>query len=267
MKRIVERNRHKMKKSISIVLSLVALLSWSACEENDVFDELGSVEGETLADVYFEPFAPKLQAGTSTEKFVQFWSLDDYFEYLGLWEYIYRFQVLEVSVEGMVFEMEAEDEFADWQEVTAYNFDYADFVPDEKAYVKTISYTVDNAYDYVTLDKDDLTVAEFIEQAPETYAEDVYQYYSEELDKSSLENILVGNNLMTQSEFEGLFDDNDNLTEAGQAEVISSFGQLGLASLIGDSYTVENEYQITLGFRVTNGSQKYNDARRSFLVF
>ncbi|RJE72945.1 MULTISPECIES: hypothetical protein [Reichenbachiella] len=256
-----------MKKSITILLSVLGLMTWSSCEENNVFDDLGAAQGSTLADVYFEPFAPKLQAGVEVEKFVQFWSVDDYFEYTGLWEYVYLFQDMTVEVEGVIYESSTSDEFADWTEVQAYPFDYADFNPEEKAYVKTITYQVDNAYDLVSLDKDDLTVTEFIEQTPEEYQEDVFSFYSEELGKDALQNIIVGNGLMTQSEFDALYDENGNLTDAGQAEVIASFEQLGLASLIGDSYTVENEYQITLGYRVTNGSQKFNDARRSFLVF
>ncbi|MEP4532801.1 MAG: hypothetical protein ABJ004_06930 [Cyclobacteriaceae bacterium] len=256
-----------MKKLKNIIQVLLAAAVLSACETNNVFDDLGKSDGSIVSNVYMEALAPKLQAGLTRELEVQYWSLDDDFAYLGLWDYVSVYQVFEVTVSGVVYTAEVQDEFQDWQEYQQYSFDFAHWTPELSAYYRIVEYEIDQQYDAVTLDNGDITFSEFSAQLPEDFEADIYNYYSTNLTRSTLNDLMIDNAVMTQIEFDSHYGDNGFLTTEGKVAVVAGLAEIGMETLVGDGYSLGNEYQITVAFRATNGTQKSNESRRTFVVF
>lgn len=256
-----------MKNILKIYLSSVILLLASSCATNNAFDDLGTSDGSILANVYVETLAPKLQAGIDKEMEVQYWSLDDNFVYTGLWDYVSQVEVFQVEVDGIVYNQSELEEFQDWTESQAYPFDFSNWVPASSAYVKKITYNIDMAYDKTTVDANDISSTEFVSQLPEGYEDDMYAFYTNALSRTTLNELMVDNGIMTQDEFDAQYGENGVLTTSGKETIESGLAQIGIITLIGSDYKIDTEYEITLAFRVTNGSQKTNDYKRSFIVF
>lgn len=243
------------------------LLVTAACETNNIFNELGTTDGSIVANVYLEAMAPSLQAGISKEMSVQYWSLDDRFDYLGLWDYVSVTREFKVVVEGVEYSTSENDDFQDWTEVSSYNFDFADWDPELSAYNRTISYDIKSEYDNVTTASDELTLDQYLAATPEDYLAAMYSHYTSNLSRAVLNELMLDNAVMTQAEFDGHYAESGFLTADGRAAMEAGLAQIGAKKLIGDSYAITSEYAITLAFRATNSSGEYNESRRSFIVF
>ncbi len=249
-----------------ICLLMTAIIAFS-CQENNVFDDLGDEGGNTLANVYMEPLAPKLQAATSTDMEVQFWSLDDDFIYTGLWNFVTISQSFKTTVSGIEFKVQTDEDFQDWTESIEYPFDFADWVPDQSAYIKNIAYDIDIAYDATTQNSSSISAANFITALPEDFESQMFAFYTTNLPRSVLNTLMIDNTIMTQSEFDAHYAESGFLTSDGKTAITAGLSQIGTQTLVGNNYEIKTEYQITLAFRVTNGSQNFNESRRSFIVF
>ncbi len=256
-----------MKNIQNLILTLAVVALSFACEKHSPLDELGDLGGANVANVYMEPLAPKIQAGLTRELEVQYWSLDDNFTYTGLWDSVAVSQIHIVTIEGVEFSASSSVTVHDWKEYKSYSFDFANWAPENKAYTRKVSYTIDLAYDKVTQDKSKITIDQFLAEIPEDFSEDMYAFFTDNLSRATLNALLVDNNAMTQSEFDGHYGDNGSLTSDGEVAVIAGMNQLGNKKIIGDAYKLDSEYQVFLAFRATNGSGVYNDYTRSFLVF
>ncbi|MCF6352178.1 MAG: hypothetical protein L3J06_04115 [Cyclobacteriaceae bacterium] len=256
-----------MKNTFIIYINAIALTLVVSCSTNNPFDDLGTSDGSNLANVYIETLAPKLQAGIDKEMEVQYWSLDDNFIYTGLWDYVSRVEVFEVSVDGVVFNQSELEEFQDWTESQAYPFDFSNWVPASSAYVKKITYNIDITYDKTTVDASGISSAEFLAKLPENYEDEMYSFYTISLSRNTLNDLMLNNGIMAQEEFDSQYGENGVLTGSGQEAIESGLAQVGIETLIGVNYKIDTEYEITLAFRVTNETQKSNEYRRTFGVF
>ena len=72
------------KKHIYAFCAVSTLLSFSACEIHDPVDDLAAI-GQQVANVYWELPNLLTNAGDSVAFKVQYWSIDDSYEYLGVW--------------------------------------------------------------------------------------------------------------------------------------------------------------------------------------
>ncbi|REE01164.1 hypothetical protein [Marinoscillum furvescens] len=243
------------------------LMVAAACETNNIFNELGTTDGSIVANVYLETFAPSLQAGITKDLEVQYWSLDDRFDYLGLWDYVTVTREYIVTVEGVEFSTSENEDFQDWTEVSTYNFDFADWDPELSAYKRSISYDIKEAYDNATAGSDELTADQYLAAAPENYLADMYSHYTSNLSRATLNELMLEYEVMTQAEFDGHYAESGFLTTDGRAAMEAGLAQIGAKELVGDSYSITSEYAITLAFRATNSTGEYNESRRSFLVF
>lgn len=253
-----------IQRSIYMIVFAAAIL---ACEENNPLGELGDLNGVSVANVYMQPLAPQIQAGLTRELEVQYWSLDDNFIYTGLWDSVAIRKIHVVRIGDVQFSASSFETHKDWTEFRAYPFDFANWNPANKAYTRKVSYTIDLAYDKVTRGNSVITIDEFLTDLPDDFSENMYAFFAANLSKATLNSLLVDNQAMTQSAFDSHYGANGSLTTDGRAAVIAGMNQLGNKIIIGDGYQLESEYQVFLGFRATNSSGVYNDARRSFLVF
>jgi len=256
-----------MKNIFRIYISAITLTLTVSCTVNNVFDDLGTSDGSILANVYLETLAPKLQAGIDKEMEVQYWSLDGNFVYTGLWDYVSKVEAFQVEVDGIVFNQSELEEYQDWTESEEYPFDFSNWVPASSAYVKRITYNIDIAYDKTTVDANDISSAEFVAQLPENYENDMYAFYTNSLSRTTLNVLMIDNGIMIQEEFDSQYGENGALTQSGQTVIENGLAQIGIETLMESNYKIDIEYEITLAFRVTNGTQKTNDYKRTFKVF
>ncbi len=256
-----------MKNTFRIYISVIILILTVSCTVNNVFDDLGTSDGSILANVYLETLAPKLQAGIDKEIEVQYWSLDDNFSYTGLWDYVSKVEVFQVEVDGIVFNQSELDEFQDWAESEEYPFDFSNWVPASSAYIKKITYNINIAYDKTTVDDNHITSSEFIAQLPDGYEEEMYAFYTNALGRATLNVLMIDNGIMAQEEFDSQYGENGALTQSGQIAIENGLSQIGIELLIETDYKIDIEYEITLAFRVINGTKKPNESRRTFGVF
>lgn len=243
------------------------ILTIVGCKENNVFDSLGDQGSSTLANVYMEPLAPKLQAGTERDLEVQFWSLDDNITYTGLWDYALKAQSFETKVNDIVFNIQTEEDFQDWTEATEYTFSFADWTPDINAYLKNITYNIDVAYDATSEKSVDISSATFISRLPENFETEMFSFYTSNLSRSELNTLMLDNAIMTQSKFDSQYAESGFFTTDGRTAMTAGLAEIGTPVLVGNNFEIKTEYQITLAFRVINGSQNSNESRRSFDVF
>ena len=255
-----------MKSIQNIFLGVIIMLISFACEKNDPLSELGDLNGAVVANVYLEPLAPKFKLGLLASWKFNTWSPDDIFTYTGLWDSVAVSRIHKVTIDDVEFSASSSETKRIGSEFKAYPFDFANWNPENKAYTRKVSYTINLAYDKVTQDNDDITSDQFLADIPEDFSENMYASFASDLSRATLNSLLVDNGAMSQDEFNDHYGANGNLTTAGRTAVIAGMSQLGNKAVIGDGYQLESEYRVFLGFRAINGSGIFNDARRSFLV-
>jgi len=245
------------------LLSLIAL----SCEEFNALDEFGD-RGDKVGNVYLSPTGPQIQAGATRELIVEYWSNDDFFTYTGLWDSVVVFEDFKVAVGDVEYSVINEKIAQNWEEVAAYPFNFANWNPPLKAYRIEISYVVDLMYDNTLLGNSDLSADNFWQNVPEEFNEGALIYFTNNLSRSTLNELLVNTNaVVNQVTFDTYYDVEGNLTTSGRESILSGLGSVGIVDLIGEDYSLGSEYQVTLAFRATNGSGIFNEYRRSFLVF
>ncbi|MEQ8237853.1 MAG: hypothetical protein RIA69_01505 [Cyclobacteriaceae bacterium] len=255
-------------KNLLLLIStgLLSLISLS-CEEFNALDEFGD-RGDRVGNVYLSPTGPQIQAGATRELIVEYWSNDDFFTYTGLWDSVVVFEDFNVAVGAVEYSAINERVAQKWEEETAYPFNFANWNPPLKAYRIEISYTVDLMFDNTLQDNSDISANDFWQNVPEGFNEEALIYFSSNLSRSTLNEILVNTNaVVNQVTFDSYYDVEGNLTSSGRESILSGLGSVGLVDLIGEDYSLGSEYRVTLAFRATNGSGIFNEYRRSFLVF
>ena len=238
-----------------------------SCEEHNILDDLGNPLGSQLADVYLEPGAGSLEAGAENVREVRFWSTDDTFEYIGLWEHIDLNETFKVKVEGTVFEHSITAELTEWREYRQDNFTFSDWVPAERCYVRETNYLVDPDYDAILEDVSTLTFASFSSRLPEDFETLFYDFCLTRLSRNQLNTVSLEFNAFTQNQFDELYGENGLLTDSGEEALRNELMVIGLESLTKETHEIESEYEITVAYRVINGTGLSNESRRSFSVF
>ena len=130
-----------------------------------------------------------------------------------------------------------------------------------------MQYQVSPNYDQVTLNSSDISINDFVAQVPEGFLDDMYTYYSTNLTRTTLNDLMIDNGVMTQTEFDSHYAESGFLTADGKTAIISGLQQIGAETLLGNGFEIGNEYTVTVAFRAINGTEKSNESRRSFVVF
>ncbi|MEN8250561.1 MAG: hypothetical protein ABFS32_16635 [Bacteroidota bacterium] len=256
-----------MNNIIKILIVIVIIGSLVSCEDNNILDDLGTSDGTIVANVYMETLAPKLPAGLDRDIRVQYWSLDNKFTYTGLWDSVAQTGKYIVMVDNIPYDDELGGVFQGWTEYQEHPFNLANWKPDSAAYITSANYVIDPAYDKVTVKSTEITLTEFLATAPETYEDDVYGFYTISLKKEYLNNLMIDNAIMTQEVFDSHYAESGLLTDEGKVAIRAGLGQIGIEALVETNYSINVEYDIALSFRVINGTNKMNEAIRTFGVF
>ena len=256
-----------MKNIVKILIGVAFIGLLSSCEVNNILDELGESDGTIVANVYMETLAPKLPAGIDKNIRVQYWSLDNSFSYTGLWDSVAQTSKFNVKVDNVSYSDDFWKTFKGWTEYQEYPFSLGNWKPDSSAYITSVNYAINLAYDKVTIGSGTISMSQFLNDAPETFEEDVYDYYTTSLKRATLNTLMINNAIMTQEVFDSHYAESGLLTSSGREAIRAGLAQIGLETLVGTNYNVDVEYNVALSFRVINGTSKMNQAIRTFGVF
>ena len=254
-------------RRISSAIWIASAVLMSCQEENNIFDEVGLTTGGQVAEVRLSQGANAAEAGTTVTREVRFWSVDDTFDYLGLWEQVSLNTRYEVKIEESTFSERTAEITIDWREVREENFSFADWEPKEKIYLREISYDVDMAYDEVLEDAEMLSFDDFSKRIPENFESLFYDFCIEKLSENQLKNVVLTKGTLSDEQFNELYGEDGLLTTAGEEQLRNELKSIGLEKLAADTYEIAQEYTITLAYRVTNGSGTPNESRIFFTVF
>lgn len=241
----------------------MALLS---CEEFDALDDLGA-RGDVLGNVYLDVFGQQVPSGSTREVEVQYWSVDDFFTYTGLWDSVGVTDEFKVTIDKKEYKVETEGTAQFWEQETEYPFDFANWNPSLKAYRVDVSYTVDVAYAKKIQSDKTISANSFWQSVPEGFEAGVYTYFTNNLSRAKLNEILVDTYTeATQELFDTYYGEEGNLTTAGREAIRTGLETIGAVNLIGNGFTITTDYQITAAFRVINGSGIANEDSRTFSI-
>ena len=127
---------------------IMAIFSLFSCEKFDMLEDISSLN-EIRPNVYLSPVSPTANPGSELAVNVQYWSVDDQFNYLGLWHTIDTSTLVQIelfpSLFCITFEKNCPEENRRIQ-FKKYQFGYDDWSPDNNAYAGMLKYLVDLTY-------------------------------------------------------------------------------------------------------------------------
>lgn len=242
-----------MKYLKYILIATVVLMT--ACEQNDPVANMGETMGE-VPNVYLATLSPIAWADTDIELKIQYWSIENSFSELGLYETIdtavvLNFKLNPASVD-YTYEIEYWGRIQDDMQVTTEQHDIGKWVPAQNAYVLARVYTPATEHKLKKYTNRETDISSFEALMPDTLEQHLYIDLSNELDKIQLSTILVEQNaVMTTTTFDACFSGTSK-TETGLQTLQTKLKEVGFQNLVGGTYKLSVQHGIVLRFKAAN---------------
>lgn len=250
---------------------LVLAGTFFSCEKNNPLADLSDLQGQ-VPNVYMASLAPIAFPGTEIEFEIQYWSADDTFGEMGLNQRIdtvakLSFDLSPASVD-YTYTIDYSGRVMEEAPITTETHEFTDWTPDKYAYTFIQKYTPDNQLAKKEYKHTSTGIDDFVELLPDTLVTHLSTDLSKKLSKSQLQIILVDEHtLLTESELDGCYDSEGYYTDAGQTKIIDKLKQIHLNQIIGDEYSLVNQNEVMLRYKVANAQGLTGQsAGRIFLV-
>jgi len=261
-------NYFKMKKIIYIAIAF----SLAACEKFDHVADLAQV-GQFAPNVYMSPIAPVASPNSEVELNIQYWSPDEKFNELALWQGIDTSAKIEITLAPDSLEYIYTYNYTGTRDSSAvyktYDFDFADWTPDLNAYNRKPKYPVNASLaKFSKANSATNTPTVFSGFIPEKVKTDMYTYLAGNLKKAQLTNLLVNTHAVINStDVESQYETDGKLKAGAVDYFAAKIAGIGFVKLLGTKYKYERTNNVSLQFKVTNGyNQVGSSATRSFNV-
>jgi hypothetical protein len=253
------------------LIYLLAIFSLFSCEKYDLLKEITEAK-EIRPNVYLSPLSPTAAPGAEINVTVQFWSVDDEFNYLGLWHTIDTSTLVQIDLHPATLSYTYEKTYAgkkmEAEEYKEYQFGYDDWSPDNNAYQREVKYLVDTKYKKVSQTQSNTTKVNFVALLPAGFETEFYTRLVNTLSKAKMQILIVDTHaLLTQEVFDSKYDAEGKYLEGSADFFQSKLAEIGLINLIGTKYKYEKVHSIAVRFKVINGKNAEGvSSYRSFNV-
>lgn len=267
-------------RKYSIIILLIGL-AFTACEKNDLIDDLAR-PGHIAHSVYWEVPTPNVVAGEDVSFKVQYWGVNDETKYLGVWYDIKRNLKYSLTHGGnfFTFSYDSIGSARDFQEIVTFEHNADSYDPEKKAYYFEGSFPTSYTLSSVTVKGDELyalpqTLADQL--IPKYIQKMFYEKLYKELNYARLKKILVEDSkLITESDFLVNYADS-TLIEDPEAEtpkydkfikegskVDTLYYKVPFSTLVYDSpnqvykFDYSSVYELGAKFKAVNGTNTAN---------
>jgi len=271
--------RNKIKYLIMFLMGSFVFIS---CEINDPIAEI-SKPGHFAANVYWDVPNTVVNAGSEVPFYGEYWSVDNKFEYLGVWYDVKRKLSYSLTYygNGYTFSFDSTGVAREFQEIITFEHSQGFYNSEKKAYVINgtfpISYTLSGLEVKTPVT---FNLNQFNQLFPQNIQKRFFDGLFPTLLYSDLRNLLVVNNqLIAEAEFETHFNvvvdpETQVSTKVMKTESATFLkglvSQVPLAFIIYNSnrqfyaYTFTQGYELNAKLRVVNGNkiENFSDSKR-----
>lgn len=265
-------NKFKFFKPFAVLFSVVVF--FTSCELNNPVDEISS-PGYMAASIYWDIPVTNVSAGNKVEFYAEYWSVDDQFEYLGVWYDVHKNlkYVFTHPGSGYSFTLDSAELSREFLEIKTFQHSPDNYDAEKKAYIIEdkfpVSYTL-SSLEY----KNPITFNE--EQFNQLIPENVKAQFLNELfgvlSYQDFRNLLVTDNQIVDEEtFAGYFDEitEDEVTtyvmkEEAETALKAHLNEVPFSSVIYNKnrqyYAVEftQGFELNARFKIVNGNETEN---------
>lgn len=257
-----------------LAIALSAFMLATSCEINDPVADI-SIPGYLAASIYWDVPVTNVIAGNEVAFYAEYWSVDDVYEYLGVWYDIHKNlkYTLTYPVNGYAFTLDSSEVSREFLEIKTFTHSDGNFDEEKKAYVIEdqfpVSYTL-SSLEYknpISFNQE-----QFDQLVPGTVKTQFLNNLFPTLTYQDFKTLLVTNRQIVEEEiFEDYFDtvtDGEVTTRVIKAEAESALrshlNDVPFSALIYNKnrqyYAVEftQGFELNARFRIVNGNETVN---------
>ena len=237
------------------LIYLFTILTFVSCEKFDPVKDNAEIK-ETAPNAYMSPLNPTAIAGSEVIVPVQYWSVDDKFNYLGLWHKIDTSTIVQIELApksvGYNYEKTTEGNKREEVEYKEYQFGYDDWSPADNAYATELKYMADATFAKISVSKN---VSDFVIALHQGAEDEFYTTLANDLSKSKMQLLVVSTHgVVTQVDFDTKYDAEGNYLDGAEAFFETKLKEIGIENLIGVNHKYEKIHAISLRFKIINGN-------------
>ena len=242
---------------------IAAIMVLIACEQNDPIADLGTITSE-VPNVYMAPLNPSVRTDTPEELKIQYWSTENKFNELGLFETVNTSSELSFKLEPSSVNYEYSITYSarlqDETQISSEQHDLSNWVTDENAYLLTRYYQPIADYKMQLYTNSSTSKIDFETHMPDTLAQHLHIDLANVLNKTQLSIILVDHNaVMTATDFDACFN-GDSKTESGLTTLQTKLKEVAFQAIVGDTYELKTTHRVTLRFRISNTNNNWGSS-------
>jgi hypothetical protein len=265
-------SKFKRFKPVAVLFSVVVF--FTSCELNNPVGEI-SAPGHIAANIYWDIPVTNVTAGNEVEFYAEYWSVEDQFEYLGVWYDVHKNMkyVLTHPGSGYAFTLDSTELSREMLEIKTFGHSSDNYDAEKKAYVIEdkfpVSYTL-SSLEY----KNPITFNEeqFNQLIPENvkllFLDEVFPLLTYEDFRSFL---VTENQIVDEETFAGYFDEITEgevttyvMKEEAEPELKAHLNEVPFSSIIYNKnrqyYAVEftQGFELNARFKIVNGNGTEN---------